>query len=114
MKVFFLIIFFPVFLSAQKWYPKLTPEQDLTFDYYSNAFLSFGTAKIVDYYSHKPILGGFCGIGAGFVRSLFERGLYGKIVSASGAVGGSFIFIVYKDLKRKKTLKFNSRKYVLD
>jgi len=115
MKSLTLIFLFPFLMNGQyKWFPKLTPEQDLTFDYYSNLALSCGSSMIINHYTHKPILAGFCGVGLGFVRSMFERGLDGKIVSNMGSVTGMFCYTIRNNERRNKARKFTDKKYVLD
>ena len=103
MKKYLFILLFPVMLQAQyKWFPKLTPEQDLTFDYYSNVGLAGGVSEITNHYTHRPFLSGVCGFAAGAIRSCFERGLNGKIVSAMGSWGGQLGFIIRNDQKKKR------------
>lgn len=90
----------------------LTPQQDLTFDFYSNALLSYGTSKMVYKITKDSFWSGAAGIGVGFARCAFERGLSGKIVSGFGAVTGNFVFDFDMDNRRKREQqKLENQKY---
>ena len=106
-----LLILFPFLIQAQI---KLTSDQDHAADYYGRAIGTFVISQSINHFIHKPILSDFIGLSCGIASSFLERGLYGKIISISGSISGEFGNIIYRDIKRKKALRFQRRKYVLD
>ena len=83
---------------------KMSSETDLTLDYYRGAGITFFTAEITNYFTHKPFLSGVVGIIVGCGQGLIlERGNDGKIVSCMGAAGlGNFAFIIHNNNKNNQ------------
>ena len=86
-----IILLFPSLLLSQI---KLTPIQDLTFDYYRGMGVSLTTSLIVRKITKRDGYSGIAGFAAGCLQGiLLERGSEGKIISCMGSFGGTFIYI---------------------